>query len=195
MRGNALLRRHIEAHVNGSIAREPAGRRSDARRGMLIDATLRCLAEGSVDRLSDPLHRGRGGGLRRPHQPPFSEQGRAHRRGLPGGRGGPAGRAARRCRKRAPDDPREKLSAFFRNSFSPRVLDPKLLRIWTAFWTMADSSSEVRAMHEETYGDYRALLEQLLAGLAGQRSGQIDISRWRPSASPRCSTGSGWSSA
>ena len=160
---------------------------------MLIDATLRCLAEGSVDRLSVRSIAAEAQvsvGLINHHFP--SKDALVAAAYQTAAADLLEGLIA--AVESAPEDPRQKLSAFFRNSFSPRVLDPKLLRIWTAFWTMADSSPEVRAMHEETYGDYRALLERLLTGLVGT-VGQRSTFRSPRSASPRCSTGSGWSSA
>src|SRR5687768_474970 len=101
----------------------PRARRqtSDARRGMLIDATLRCLAEGSVDRLSVRSIAAEAQvsvGLINHHFPSKDALIAA------------AYQAAAAdllegliaAVKRAPDDPREKLGAFFRHSFSPRVL-------------------------------------------------------------------------
>jgi AcrR family transcriptional regulator len=131
---------------------------------MLVEATLRCLATGGVDRLSTRTIAAEAGvsiGLINHHYPSKDALVAAAYRTA----ASDLLQSLLAALEAAPEDPRLRLSAFFRNSFSPRVLDPKLLRIWTAFWTMADSSPEVRAMHDSTYGEYRAVLERLLAGL------------------------------
>jgi AcrR family transcriptional regulator len=139
---------------------------SEQRQRMLIEATLRCLAEGSIDRLSVRTIAAEAGvsvGLINHH---YSSKealiAAAYRRAADDLLAGLAAAV-----EKAPGDPRKRLAAFFRDSFSPRVLDPRLLKMWTAFWTMADRSPEVQAVHEATYADYRALLERLLADLAG----------------------------
>jgi hypothetical protein len=65
----------------------------------------------------------------------------------------------------APTDPRSRLDAFFQESFSARVLDPKLLKVWTSFWILADRSPHVQATHERNNVQYRELLEGLLLDL------------------------------
>lgn len=64
---------------------------------------------------------------------------------------------------------RERLTAFFRASFSPANLDSALLRVWLSFWSMAQQSSAIAAVHDRTYGQYLAILEQLLAELSRER--------------------------
>jgi AcrR family transcriptional regulator len=61
--------------------------------------------------------------------------------------------------------PRERVSAFFHASFAPELFDPKLFGVWVIFWSMAAHSSEIRAVHDRTYGQYRAILEKLLGQL------------------------------
>jgi AcrR family transcriptional regulator len=143
---------------------------SETRRQLLVEATLRCLAEGSVDRLSIRTIAAEAGvsvGLINHHYANkdalIADAYRSAANDLLAG--------LIEAVRAAPDEPRARLSAFFRDSFSPRALDPKLLKIWTAFWASADRSPEVQAVHEETFGEYRALLERLLSDLAGGRDG------------------------
>jgi TetR/AcrR family transcriptional regulator, transcriptional repressor of bet genes len=65
---------------------------------------------------------------------------------------------------------RERLSRFFSASFSTHVLDPTVFNAWLVFWDMVSHSPEVRAVHDKTYGAYRAALESLLGELEGARS-------------------------
>ena len=62
--------------------------------------------------------------------------------------------------------PRERLSDFFRASFAPELLDPQLFNVWVVFWSMVAHSPEIRAVHDKTYGKYRAILESMLGQLA-----------------------------
>jgi len=63
-------------------------------------------------------------------------------------------------------NPRQRLSAFFRASFSPVFLDSGLLRTWLSFWSMTHKSELIASVHDRTYGAYLATLEGLLQGLA-----------------------------
>jgi AcrR family transcriptional regulator len=65
--------------------------------------------------------------------------------------------------------PRERISSFFRASFAPDLLDPRLFNVWLVFWSMVAHSPEIREVHDRTYRRYRATLEGLLGQLA--RSG------------------------
>jgi len=58
---------------------------------------------------------------------------------------------------------RQRLSAFFKASFSPVNLDPELLSIWISFWSMTKSSPRVAAVHDRTYHAYLRVLEDLVA--------------------------------
>ncbi len=60
---------------------------------------------------------------------------------------------------------RARLSAFFRASFSPVVLDPDLLRVWLSFWGMAYRSEAIADVHDRTYRDQLAVLEGMLDDL------------------------------
>ena len=61
--------------------------------------------------------------------------------------------------------PRERLSTFFRASFTPEFLDPQLFNVWLVFWSMVAHSREIRAVHDRTYSQYRAILGTLLGEL------------------------------
>ena len=75
----------------------------------------------------------------------------------------------------APADPRSRLDAFFWESFSARVLDPKLLKVWTSFWILADRSPHVQAAHERNNLQYRELLERLLLELAAEAPAPVQL--------------------
>lgn len=76
--------------------------------------------------------------------------------------------------------PRRRLSLFFRASFAPELLDPQLFNVWVVFWSMAAHSPEIRAVHDRTYREYRAILETLLAEL-GESSEPVRL-KLRPAA-------------
>ena len=65
----------------------------------------------------------------------------------------------------AGSDPRARLSAYFRASLSAPVLERSTLRTWVVFWGMIDHSTIMTEVHDRTYGEYRRLLETLLADL------------------------------
>jgi len=62
--------------------------------------------------------------------------------------------------------PRDRVSGFFRASFTPELLDPQLFNVWLVFWSMVAHSPEIRAVHDKTYGKYRSVLESMLGQLA-----------------------------
>jgi TetR/AcrR family transcriptional regulator, transcriptional repressor of bet genes len=62
--------------------------------------------------------------------------------------------------------PRERLTRFFEASFTPNMLDPTLFNTWLVFWSTVSHDEEMRAVHDRTWGAYRALLEALLGELA-----------------------------
>lgn len=72
----------------------------------------------------------------------------------------------------AEGDARERLSAFLRASFSSRVLDSGLLRVWLSFWSMTHKSRLIAEVHDRTYAEYRHTLEDLLSELATQHPGE-----------------------
>jgi len=61
---------------------------------------------------------------------------------------------------------RRRLESYVAASFSPVNLDPQLLRVWLAFWSMTRRSGEIAEVHRATYAAYRARLEAMLAALA-----------------------------
>lgn len=76
--------------------------------------------------------------------------------------------------------PRARLSGFFRASFAPDIIDPQLFNVWLVFWSMVAHSPEIRAVHDRTYGKYRAMLESLLGQLAA--TGDAPPFKLRPAA-------------
>lgn len=62
--------------------------------------------------------------------------------------------------------PAEKMDTFLVGSFSPRVMDPKLLGVWVVFWSLIRHSEHISQTHENTYRNYLELLRQLLDDLA-----------------------------
>jgi TetR/AcrR family transcriptional regulator, transcriptional repressor of bet genes len=80
--------------------------------------------------------------------------------------------------------PRQRISAFFRASFAPELLDPQLFSVWVVFWSMVAHSAEIRAVHDRTYGQYRSILEKLLGQLVD--SGAAPPLKLRPAAIALC---------
>ncbi|WP_407048967.1 TetR family transcriptional regulator C-terminal domain-containing protein [Methyloraptor flagellatus] len=70
--------------------------------------------------------------------------------------------------------PRARLTAFFEASFAPRVFDPKLINIWVVFWSMLPHAPALKEIQKRTFSDYRASLERELAALAGEE-GFVDF--------------------
>ena len=70
----------------------------------------------------------------------------------------------------APPCPRSRLSAFFKASFSSEMLDPQLLDAWLAFWGAVKTAEAINLAHEQSYGEYRRELRQVLNDLARQES-------------------------
>jgi AcrR family transcriptional regulator len=61
--------------------------------------------------------------------------------------------------------PLERLRRFFQASFAPHMLDPALFKAWLVFWSQISHDPQMRAVHERTWGAYRATLETMLAEL------------------------------
>jgi TetR/AcrR family transcriptional regulator, transcriptional repressor of bet genes len=80
--------------------------------------------------------------------------------------------------------PRQRISAFFRASFAPDLLDPQLFSVWVVFWSMVAHSAEIRAVHSRTYGQYRSILEKLIGQLVD--SGAAPPLKLRPAAIALC---------
>jgi AcrR family transcriptional regulator len=73
--------------------------------------------------------------------------------------------AIRRHAKNAALTPRQRLRRFFEASFAPDQIDPDLFYIWLVFWSRVRHDAQMRAVHDRTYGAYRAVLEHLLSQL------------------------------
>ena len=73
--------------------------------------------------------------------------------------------------------PAQKMDAFLVGSFSPRVMDPKLLGVWVVFWSLIRHSEHVSQSHVKTYGAYLDLLCQLLDGMADSEGFRIHDTR------------------
>lgn len=66
----------------------------------------------------------------------------------------------------APPSPRERLSAFFRASCSPSIINPDLLGVWVVFWSMIKHSPIMQETQRHTFAEYRAILERHLTDYA-----------------------------
>jgi AcrR family transcriptional regulator len=62
--------------------------------------------------------------------------------------------------------PRARLTAFFKASFSPLLLDPDLLGVWVVFWSMIKHSPAMQAAQQRSWEEYRLVLEPELAAIA-----------------------------
>jgi transcriptional repressor BetI len=149
------------------------------RREALIDATLRCLKEYghegvSVRRISAAA--GVSIGLINHHFP--------SKAGLIAETYETLALSLQESIRRQAEDrassPRARISAFFRASFAPELLDPQLFNVWLVFWSMVAHSPAIRAVHDRTYGKYRSHLESLLGQLA--LSGAAPRFKLRPAA-------------
>ena len=68
--------------------------------------------------------------------------------------------------EQAAPNARERLSAFFRGSFSAELLDPQLIDAWLAFWGAVKTAEAINQAHDHSYGEYRAILRKVLRELA-----------------------------
>ncbi|MBN3964328.1 TetR family transcriptional regulator C-terminal domain-containing protein [Pseudomonas gregormendelii] len=78
----------------------------------------------------------------------------------------------RAAMEQAAPNARERLSAFFRGSFSAELLDPQLLDAWLAFWGAVKTAEAINLAHEQSYGEYRAILRKVLNELAEEEGWQ-----------------------
>lgn len=62
-------------------------------------------------------------------------------------------------------DPLSRLSRFVASSLRPPVMDPLRLSLWTGFLQLVRRDAEMRAIHRQTYHDYRDVLEGLIRAL------------------------------
>ncbi|MEJ1962395.1 MAG: TetR family transcriptional regulator C-terminal domain-containing protein [Gammaproteobacteria bacterium] len=65
----------------------------------------------------------------------------------------------------APQEPRERLRAIFKATFSPPNLNRDVLAVWIVLWGLYPHSTEIQAVHDEAYGGYMTLLREPLANL------------------------------
>lgn len=164
----------------GTTAEEPRLRKferqsPDARREALMDATLRCLADRGVERTSIRSiceEAGVSVGLVNHY---YSSKDAliadVYDRLADG-----LLAALKEEVERAGGSARQRLSAFFRASFSSVVLDSDLLRVWLSFWSMTHRSGLIAGVHARTYGNYLATLEEMLAALAREEDlGGLDV--------------------
>ncbi len=73
--------------------------------------------------------------------------------------------------------PAEKMDAFLKGSFSPRVMDSQLLSVWVVFWSLIRHSEHVSQSHEKSYRAYLDLLRQLLDDMAASEGFVIGDTR------------------
>ncbi|MHC6227458.1 TetR family transcriptional regulator C-terminal domain-containing protein [Pseudomonas sp. X10] len=78
----------------------------------------------------------------------------------------------REAMSQAAPNARERLSAFFRGSFSAELLNPQLLDAWLAFWGAVKTADAINQVHDHSYGEYRNELARLLAELAVEEGWQ-----------------------
>jgi TetR/AcrR family transcriptional repressor of bet genes len=67
-----------------------------------------------------------------------------------------------------------RLHAFIETSFKPPLLDPDLLAVWLAFWSMTRTNPEIHAIHAKVYAGYRRLLEEMIAALSREHGVAIE---------------------
>ena len=67
-----------------------------------------------------------------------------------------------------------RLRAFVDASFRPPLLEPDRLAVWLAFWSLTRSDPEIRGIHAKVYGEYRKILERMIAALAVELRLEID---------------------
>ena len=149
-------------------ARKRERRHPDARRQALIDATLRCLSDRGVEQTSVRRISEQAGvsvGLVNHYYRSKDELvADAYAQVADNLLAALTAEVAR-----SGGTARQRLSAFFRASFSAVVLDPDLLRVWLSFWGMAYRSGAIAQVHDRTYGEYLDVLEQMLADLAREQ--------------------------
>lgn len=146
---------------------EPKFRRvlPETRRGLLVDATLRCLADHGHAGLSArriAAEAGVSAGLINHHYAGIEDLVAAAYETV----ATELLAAIMEHVAAADPHPRARLTAFFEASFSPRVLDPTLLRIWVVFWSLLPHTPVLKEIQNRTFADYRASLERELAALA-----------------------------
>lgn len=143
--------------------RQPKYRRAlpEDRRGDLVEATLKCLAEHghagvSVRRIA--AQAGVSAGLVNHHFDGIEALVAAAYEKLSTDL-----LAAVLTRVAAESDPRRRLSAYYAAIFSEPVLDPGQLKIWVVFWSMLPHAEPLKVIQKRMWSDYRASIERELA--------------------------------
>jgi TetR/AcrR family transcriptional repressor of bet genes len=65
-----------------------------------------------------------------------------------------------------PTEPRARLKAFFKATFSPPNLDRDVLAVWVVFWGLYRHSREIQNVHRETYRGFVDLVRGMIGELA-----------------------------
>jgi AcrR family transcriptional regulator len=139
----------------------------DARRDSLVEATLRSLAAHGHDGASVRRIAAEAGvsvGLINHHYASIDELIAAAYEKVALG----IVRQLLEVTEAAPPSPRERLSAFFRASCSPSIINPDLLGVWVVFWSMIKHSPVMQETQRHTFAEYRAILKQLLTDYAAE---------------------------
>jgi AcrR family transcriptional regulator len=144
-----------------AAARKYRREQPDARRDMLVEATLRSLAAHGHDGASVRRIAAEAGvsvGLINHHYASIDELIAAAYEKVALG----IVRQLLEVTEAAPPSPRGRLTAFFRASCSPSILDPDLLGVWVVFWSMIKHSPIMQQTQRHTFAEYRAILERHL---------------------------------
>ncbi len=143
--------------------RQPKYRRAlpEDRRGDLVEATLRCLAEHghagvSVRRIA--AQAGVSAGLVNHHFDGIEALVAAAYEKLSTNL-----LADVMARVEAETDPRRRLSAYFAAIFSDEVLDPGLLKIWVVFWSLVPHAAPLKLIQRRMWADYHGSIARQLA--------------------------------
>ncbi len=149
---------------------------AEARRGELIQATIRSIArdgiaEASVERITETAGVSRG--LVRYHFRSKSELWAEAYRSL-----------CNELRNRLqlvlpsrPADAMSQLNALIEIILQPPVFREEMLSAWYGFWHAAKTDPSLRAVNREIYGWYRDFVRGLLATAAQERGLEIDLDR------------------
>jgi len=146
-------------------ARKYRREQPDARRDSLVEATLRSLAAHGHDGASVRRIAAEAGvsvGLINHHYASIDELIAAAYEKVALG----IVRQLTEVTEAAPPSPRERLSAFFRASCSPAIINPDLLGVWVVFWSMIKHSPIMQETQRHTFAEYRAILERHLTDYA-----------------------------
>lgn len=143
--------------------RQPKYRRAlpEDRRGDLVEATLRCLADHGHEGVSVRRIAARAGvsaGLVNHHFAGIEALVAAAYE-----RQSKDLLATVLARVEQQSEPRPRLSAYFAAIFSDAVLDPGQLKVWLVFWSMLPHAEPLRLIQQRMWADYRHSIERELA--------------------------------